>query len=42
MCCHYLSKHMCIKPSMMHILSMIEFLKLAQEEGFTPSQAAGR
>jgi len=41
-CCHYFSKHMYIKPSMMHILSMIEFLKLAEEEGFTASQGADR
>jgi hypothetical protein len=36
---HYFSKHMFIKPSLLHLVSLIEFIKFAEENRFTPSQA---
>jgi len=36
---HYFSKHMFIKPSLLHLVSLIEFIKFAEDEGFTPSRA---
>jgi hypothetical protein len=36
---HYFSKHMFIRPSLAHLISLIEFIRLAEQEGFTPFQA---